>query len=60
MIEFFLRKNVQYWGGLHSNHRLVKWLWEIVENDFNKEEKSLFLKVFISIEFEIIYFDDFF
>ncbi|RNA43855.1 ubiquitin- ligase E3B isoform X2 [Brachionus plicatilis] len=39
-----LKKNVQYWGGLHSSHRLVKWLWEIVENDFDQEEKSLFLK----------------
>ncbi|CAF0883062.1 unnamed protein product [Brachionus calyciflorus] len=39
-----LKKNVQYWGGLHSNHRLIKWLWEILENDFSKEERSLFLK----------------
>ena len=39
------RKNVQYWGGLHSGHRLIKWLWEILENDFNREERGLFLKV---------------
>ena len=39
-----LKRNVQYFNGLHSNHRLVKWLWEVIENDFTKEERSLFLK----------------
>jgi len=39
-----LKKNVQYYGGFHSNHRVIKWLWEIVENDFDAEERSLFLK----------------
>ena len=39
-----LKSNVQYWGGLHSGHRLVKWLWEILENDFDREERALFLR----------------
>jgi ubiquitin-protein ligase E3 B len=39
-----LKRNVQYLNGLHSNHRLIKWLWEILENDFNREERALFLK----------------
>ncbi|KAE9552855.1 hypothetical protein FO519_003920 [Halicephalobus sp. NKZ332] len=39
-----LKKNVQYYGGFHSNHRVIKWLWEIIENDFDAEERGLFLK----------------
>ena len=39
-----LRDNVQYWGGLHAQHRLVKWLFEILESDFNPKERGLFLK----------------
>ncbi|MFH4976867.1 hypothetical protein AB6A40_003576 [Gnathostoma spinigerum] len=39
-----LRKHVQYYGGFHSNHRLIKWLWQILENDFSIEERHLFLK----------------
>jgi ubiquitin-protein ligase E3 B len=39
-----LKRNVQYLNGLHSSHRLIKWLWEILENDFNREERALFLK----------------
>lgn len=41
-----LRKHVQYYGGFHSGHRLIKWLWQILENDFSAEERRLFLKVF--------------
>ena len=40
-----LKENTQYWGGLHAQHRLVKWLWDIIEFDFNRLERSLFLKV---------------
>ncbi|KHN84762.1 Ubiquitin-protein ligase E3B [Toxocara canis] len=39
-----LRKHVQYYGGFHSNHRLIKWLWQILECDFSVEERHLFLK----------------
>ncbi|CAJ0938293.1 unnamed protein product, partial [Mesorhabditis belari] len=39
-----LRKHVQYYGGFHSNHRLIKWLWQILESDFSAEERRLFLK----------------
>jgi len=39
-----LRENAQYWGGLHNQHRLVKWLFEILESDFDRNERALFLK----------------
>lgn len=39
-----LKLNVQYWGGFNSSHRCIKWLWEILESEFNREERSLFLK----------------
>ena len=39
-----LKENVQYWGGLHAQHRLIKWLWDIVEFDFSRAERELFLK----------------
>lgn len=42
-----LRKHVQYYGGFHSNHRLIKWLWNILTNDFSSKERHLFLKVII-------------
>lgn len=40
-----LRRNTQYYGGFHDNHRVILWLWEILENDFSEEERRLFLKV---------------
>ncbi len=40
-----LKKNTQYYGGFHGNHRLVVWLWDLLENDFSAEERRLFLKV---------------
>ena len=40
-----LRKHTQYYGGFHDNHRVISWLWDILENDLNNEEKRLFLKV---------------
>lgn len=40
-----LRKHVQYYGGFHNNHRVIKWLWQVLENDFTAEERRLFLKV---------------
>uniref|UniRef100_A0A5S6QH07 Ubiquitin-protein ligase E3B n=1 Tax=Trichuris muris TaxID=70415 RepID=A0A5S6QH07_TRIMR len=39
-----LRKHTQYFGGFHKNHRVIKWLWEILENDFTAQERRLFLK----------------
>lgn len=41
-----LRKNTQYYGGFHDNHRVISWLWDILENDLSSEEKRLFLKVY--------------
>uniref|UniRef100_A0AC35G8I0 HECT-type E3 ubiquitin transferase n=1 Tax=Panagrolaimus sp. PS1159 TaxID=55785 RepID=A0AC35G8I0_9BILA len=39
-----LRKNTAYYGGFHSKHRVIKWLWEIIEHDFTPDERKLFLK----------------
>lgn len=39
-----LKKHTQYYGGFHSNHRVVKWLWNILQFDFNFNERQLFLK----------------
>ena len=40
-----LRKHTQYYGGFHDSHRVVCWLWDILEKDFTEQEKGLFLKV---------------
>lgn len=39
-----LRKNTKYYGGFHNNHRVISWLWDILEKDFNPDEHSAFLK----------------
>ena len=39
-----LRKHTQYYGGFHDNHRVVSWLWDILEKDLTAKEHSLFLK----------------
>lgn len=39
-----LRKHTKYYGGFHSNHRVIGWLWDILEKDFSPEEHRLFLK----------------
>ncbi|XP_056636344.1 ubiquitin-protein ligase E3B [Diorhabda sublineata] len=39
-----LRKNCQYYGGFHDSHRVIGWLWDILEKDFKEEEKGMFLK----------------
>lgn len=39
-----LRRNTQYYGGFHDSHRVVCWLWDILEKDFTEEERGLFLK----------------
>lgn len=45
-----LRKHVQYYGGFHNNHRVIKWLWSIVQNDFSATERHLFLKVCFKVK----------
>lgn len=45
----FDRKNVQYYGGFHGSHRVINWLFDILENDFDGKEKALFLKVQMSV-----------
>lgn len=44
-----LRRHTQYYGGFHDSHRVVCWLWDILEKDFTEEEKGLFLKVPITL-----------
>lgn len=39
-----LRKHTKYSGGFHNNHRVISWLWDILEKDFTAEEHKLFLK----------------
>ncbi|KAG0715753.1 Ubiquitin-protein ligase E3B [Chionoecetes opilio] len=39
-----LRENTLYYGGFHDKHRVVSWLWDILERDFKEEERALFLK----------------
>ena len=39
-----LRKNTHYYGGFHDSHRVVTWLWEILDKDFDPRERGAFLK----------------
>lgn len=39
------RKHTQYYGGFHNNHRVINWLWDVLDRDFTAQERSLFLKV---------------
>ena len=39
-----LRKHTQYYGGFHDKHRIICWLWDILEKDFSEPERRLFLK----------------
>lgn len=39
-----LRRNTSYYGGFHDSHRVVVWLWDLLEKDFSDKEKSAFLK----------------
>ncbi|XP_058789046.1 ubiquitin-protein ligase E3B isoform X2 [Phymastichus coffea] len=39
-----LRRHTQYYGGFHDKHKIICWLWDILENDFSETEKALFLK----------------
>lgn len=40
-----LRRHTHYYGGFHDSHRVVCWLWDILDKDFNDDERRLFLKV---------------
>ena len=42
---FVCRKHVEYMGGFHPSHQIVRWLWDVVGKDFDACEKGLFLKV---------------
>ncbi|KAE8292221.1 Ubiquitin-protein ligase E3B [Larimichthys crocea] len=39
-----LKKHTVYYGGFHSSHRVIIWLWDILSTDFNAEERAMFLK----------------
>jgi ubiquitin-protein ligase E3 B len=39
-----LRKYTEYLGGYHANHRVILWLWDILQKDFNTNERAQFLK----------------
>lgn len=39
-----LRRHTKYFGGFHGNHRVIKWLWDLLEKDFTPDEHRLFLK----------------
>ncbi|CAD5110961.1 DgyrCDS315 [Dimorphilus gyrociliatus] len=39
-----LRQHTHYYGGFHNNHKVVSWLWDILNKDFNAQERALFLK----------------
>ncbi|XP_041078998.1 ubiquitin-protein ligase E3B-like [Polyodon spathula] len=39
-----LKKHTVYYGGFHSSHRVIIWLWDIMANDFTSEERAMFLK----------------
>ncbi|KAJ1522162.1 hypothetical protein ONE63_002473 [Megalurothrips usitatus] len=39
-----LRRHTQYYGGFHDSHRVVNWLWDVLDRDFSEDERALFLK----------------
>uniref|UniRef100_A0A8C2X6C7 Ubiquitin-protein ligase E3B n=1 Tax=Cyclopterus lumpus TaxID=8103 RepID=A0A8C2X6C7_CYCLU len=39
-----LKKHTVYYGGFHSSHRVIIWLWDIMSSDFTAEERAMFLK----------------
>ena len=39
------RRNTQYYGGYHNNHKVISWMWDVLDKDFTRDEKGLFLKV---------------
>ncbi|KAH9635355.1 hypothetical protein HF086_017921 [Spodoptera exigua] len=39
-----LRRHTQYYGGFHDSHRVVCWLWDVLQRDFSEHERGMFLK----------------
>ena len=39
-----LKHHTEYHGGYHSSHRVISWLWDILANEFDVEERGKFLK----------------
>ncbi|XP_040051528.2 ubiquitin-protein ligase E3B [Gasterosteus aculeatus] len=39
-----LKKHTVYYGGFHSSHRVIIWLWDILSSDFTSDERAMFLK----------------
>ncbi|XP_045532186.1 ubiquitin-protein ligase E3B [Pieris brassicae] len=39
-----LRRHTQYYGGFHDSHRVVCWLWDVLQRDFSEHERAQFLK----------------
>jgi ubiquitin-protein ligase E3 B len=39
-----LRKHTSYYGGFHDSHRVVVWLWDILEKDFNDKVRLILSK----------------
>ncbi|XP_041977850.1 ubiquitin-protein ligase E3B [Aricia agestis] len=39
-----LRRHTQYYGGFHDSHRVVCWLWDVLQRDFTENERAMFLK----------------
>ncbi|KAI3382535.1 hypothetical protein SNEBB_010211, partial [Seison nebaliae] len=39
-----LQKHTQYFGGYHAKHEVIKWFWDIVQNDFSSKDRQLLLK----------------
>ncbi len=36
-----LRKHTSYYGGFHDSHRVVVWLWDILEKEFNDKVRLI-------------------
>lgn len=51
-----LRKHTVYYGGFHSSHRVIIWLWDILSSDFSAEERAMFLKVRCHLLSQIFFF----
>lgn len=39
-----LKHHTEYHGGYHSGHKVISWLWDILANEFDVEERGKFLK----------------
>lgn len=52
-----LRRHTQYYGGFHDSHRVVNWLWDVLDRDFSEEERALFLKVCFHLMFHVLNFE---